>query len=151
MFCIQKTIDTPANIGRNLLEHGIPFRMSFEVSNMEHRQVPQCAVLGVRLLDYSPTLTDYQAHISLRNSFLKSSRDRLVLLSGGILWRLAMEVIGPEAIFGFPCEQDMCNTELIFSTSRALYGREKLTDEEIDLLCGAYYMEKSTSESKPIV
>ncbi|KIJ41678.1 hypothetical protein M422DRAFT_48542 [Sphaerobolus stellatus SS14] len=40
MFCIQKTIDTPANIGRNLLEHGIPFRMSFEVSNMEHRQVP---------------------------------------------------------------------------------------------------------------
>ncbi|KIJ52205.1 hypothetical protein M422DRAFT_118633, partial [Sphaerobolus stellatus SS14] len=63
-----------------------------------------CAVLGVRSPDYHPVRTDYQAYVHLRNRFLRSPRGRLALLSGGILWRLAIDTIGYDAVLGFPAE-----------------------------------------------
>ncbi|KIJ24889.1 hypothetical protein M422DRAFT_119477, partial [Sphaerobolus stellatus SS14] len=92
--------------------------------------------LGIRSPEYQPVMTDYQAYILLRNIFLRSPRGRLALLSGGILWRLAIEVIGDDAVLGFPSEKDMYIEDIILSTERTCYGRERLTNDEIDLICG---------------
>ncbi|EIW58372.1 uncharacterized protein TRAVEDRAFT_124826 [Trametes versicolor FP-101664 SS1] len=97
--------------------------------------------LGWRPPSFRPTEWDYRAYEARAYEILSSPRGRAAVLHGGIVWRLAMEILG-----GHP--QQLANTGPstdVFVHSQAIQPRhgppyydDGLSQEEIDIICGTY-------------
>lgn len=93
--------------------------------------------LGERHIDYKPDVMDYKGYECDRAAFLTSDRARAALQEGGIVWRLAVEHVRFADVVEGPVD-----------VASGLYKRfdgetvggwdDKLTDDELDLICGVY-------------
>ncbi|KAJ8515960.1 hypothetical protein ONZ45_g6696 [Pleurotus djamor] len=83
--------------------------------------------LGYRPPDYEPNKWDYYSYVHLRDSFLQSPRGCAALLHGGLVGRMAREVVSVEILYAALADP---------KPDSAYF--EPLTDREIDLLCGTY-------------
>ncbi|KAJ8456654.1 hypothetical protein ONZ45_g18634 [Pleurotus djamor] len=83
--------------------------------------------LGYRSANYQPNKWDYFSYVNLRDSFLHSPRGFAALLHGGVIGRMAREVVNPEILL----------EALLDPEPDAAYF-EPLSENEIALLCGAY-------------
>ncbi|KZP19820.1 hypothetical protein FIBSPDRAFT_743283 [Athelia psychrophila] len=96
-----------------------------------------CSGLGERSAGYNPDLLDYMGYERDRTHFLMSDRARAVMEEGGIVWRLGIEHLNYDDVVGGPVD-----------VAAGLYERfdgepvggwdDKLTDHELDLMCGVY-------------
>lgn len=101
---------------------------------------PAYGGLGYRSEGYKPDRMDYIAYEATRNVFLRSPRGRAAMLEGGILARLASEVLSYDRVCYGPSddviEEGVC---LWDSNKHSLgYWDDCLTDDEKDLICGVY-------------
>ncbi|KAJ3886305.1 hypothetical protein GG344DRAFT_69781 [Lentinula edodes] len=110
----------------------------------KYRAIPyrRPAMLGLRPASFKPTLQDYCAYEILRDDFLRSARGRAALLAGGIISRLAREVVDVNDVCDGPTghalqegEYSLCVWEA--GQNRAFWD-DQLTNEEMDLICGSY-------------
>ncbi|KZP02660.1 hypothetical protein FIBSPDRAFT_666587, partial [Athelia psychrophila] len=93
--------------------------------------------LGWRMEHYLPSAADYIAYEAHRHAFLRSDRGRAAILQGGIVWRLAYDSVDEEIIRHGPYD---IRTSTYNHFDGDLQGSwdDKLTDEELDLICGVY-------------
>lgn len=106
--------------------------------------------LGWRPKGYKPDGLDYLVYENkVRDFLMDSSRARAALMTGGIVWRLAMEFIGEDglkSVLEGPSDRVSQN---IFSTCRGktasdnaperfAWWDDSLTNKEMDLICGTY-------------
>ncbi|KAI0652707.1 hypothetical protein C8Q79DRAFT_997666 [Trametes meyenii] len=97
--------------------------------------------LGWRLQGFRPTEWDYRVYEERAYDILVSPRGRAAILHGGLLWRLALEILGSDAIgraVQGPSEGVFEYTEVVKPRHGPAYYDDALTPEEIDIVCGTY-------------
>jgi hypothetical protein len=125
------------SMAQYLLARGIPFSTRIYCMNPRPLRPLQCIGLGLRIKGYQPDALDYQGYEIRRDAFLKTARGRAALLYGGIVWRLAKDVVREEDVLSGPTEQ-------VNATGHALHGEkgdlwdDRLSNQELDLICGVY-------------
>ncbi|KAJ7049877.1 hypothetical protein C8F01DRAFT_1001502 [Mycena amicta] len=105
-------------------------------------------ILGNRSIGYKADTLDFQVYLAeLNKSLLQTSRGRLFLCAGGLLWRLASTVVDPgDAAMG-PTEGVYDDGHCLWDgTSQHAYWHEALTPGEIDLACGVYRVQAAQAD-----
>jgi hypothetical protein len=137
-----------ANIVLFLLSHGIPFNTFLPTTSRVEPSKPADIQLGWRDSSYQPDQYEYLAYEAKRDEFLDSHRGRAALLTGGIVWRLAIDAQAEDCVLDGP------------SPDAAAYGSrhqskllgdacdDKLTPEELDLICGVYRVYTQATRSQ---
>ncbi|KAJ7658857.1 hypothetical protein DFH06DRAFT_990215 [Mycena polygramma] len=132
----------PREIIYHLLEHGVEFRVCLRASSSKIPRPPpppRFTGLGYRRVDYKPTVADYEIYVVLRDRFLTSPRGRAALFAGGIVGRLAREVVDEElASLGPSSDVFLTGLRLWDGVSKGAYWDDVLTEQEIDFICGVY-------------
>jgi hypothetical protein len=136
---------TDANIVTNLLRRGITFHtLLLSPSQRQITTIPETRGLGWRTINYAPDAFEYAAYERQRDEFLHGPRGRAALMSGGIVWRLAVDSLG-------------INNDVVLagpSNEAQPYGDESavpvmlddcLTVEECNLICGVYQVACASS------
>ena len=136
-----------------MLFPGIPFRTLFrstEVAALLQQGLASTDIRPEQLFPLRPrahvyTGADYNAYEEARDSLLRSDCriGRAALLSGGILWRLAIESLAPDLVLENPGE--LARAKGIGFTywdhTGGAYVDDGLTDDEIRLIIGMYVCE----------
>ncbi|KAF7369714.1 hypothetical protein MVEN_00302900 [Mycena venus] len=97
--------------------------------------------LGYRSMDYEPSLWDYRSYLDTRWRFLRSPRGQIALRCGGIIARIARDVLAVEDALLGPSDT-ATDDGLCFwdgRNSTALWD-DQLTPNEIDIICGVYHI-----------
>lgn len=138
---------TMFEIGRGLLELGIPFRTVVE-QERDHQPVKKALRskakgLGSRPHRFSPTREDLIAYESARDDILRSGYGRSIRLLGGIVGRLAAEVVPDYEILDGP---NLVDVEVVGRHGNTDFVDDAVGDEQLDIVSGVYLV-KSTSIS----
>jgi hypothetical protein len=80
---------------------------------------------------------DYRAYEERRDLFFKQPHARAALLKGGIIWRLAMESIGPDVAIMGPSDRAHHFGDIVGPDGHQITD-DDLTDDELNLICGVY-------------
>lgn len=136
----RQDICTTRAAGVFLARRGIPLRTIIPAPPAstwpEHRYYWD---LGVRPSGYQFTYDDYRAYEYRVRSGLPRAKLRAAMLYGGLVWRLAMSILGEDPAV-LVCEEP--NTALANVSERFRASRgddwidDAVTPEEIDLICG---------------
>ena len=94
--------------------------------------------------NYLPNCLDYRAYQERRKALLLEPRGRVALLTGGIVWRLALEVLRPETVLVGPLLEEY-GGYVSPENSQTVLWDEVLTPSELDLICGVYHVAKGES------
>ncbi|KAF9470446.1 hypothetical protein BDN70DRAFT_902100 [Pholiota conissans] len=131
-------------IARELVARGVPFHtvVASEAAPLYARPTPVRG-LGERPSLYVPTLEDYNEYLRRRRNLLMGSKGRAALMHGGIVARIARDVLDQSTILDGP------------STSAVTVGKhqrfnlydDELDENELDIICGVYYVDV---ESPPV-
>ncbi|KAF8182541.1 hypothetical protein BJ912DRAFT_1061700 [Pholiota molesta] len=124
-------------IARELVRRGAPFRTvsAVTVPPAPLPYVPSRG-LGARPGGYKPTVEDYDEYVRRRNDFLRGPKGRAALLRGGIVARIARDVLECDTVLDGPSGD---------ARPFAKFGRFALVDDELtqadlDIICGVYYV-----------
>ena len=127
-------------VAKHFIETGRPFR-SLKRSPLDRTIVPppeQRLPHRREGFDYTPAV--YEAYEARLAEFFQDHRHaRAALLAGGIVWRLAMEYLGPEDALWGPSDSTYYAYETT-SESGDTFVDDDLTAAEMDLICGVYYV-----------
>lgn len=102
-----------------------------------------------RIAGYVFKPSDYEIYVKQRVQILSSPRGRAALLHGGIVARIAREHLAPDAVSMGPSSavQDyrlgLCIGDP--HNSQDFYYDDKLTDQELDMICGMHDLETGRS------
>ena len=139
---------TMFEIGAGLLQLGIPFRTVVE-REREHQPVKKALRsktkgLGSRPHGFLPTQEDLIAYESARDDILRSGYGRSIRLLGGIVGRLAAEVVPDYEILDGP---NLVDVEVVGRHGNSDFVDDAVGDEQLDIVSGVYLV-KSTSISR---
>jgi hypothetical protein len=138
----QRWAESRRSLARELLVRGIPFSTFTDVeprttsmrSSLSCRHAPREA-------GYKPDQHDYrQYEAELKTFLLKEGKARAAFLRGGLLWRLAREVLGTEldeqVLLG-PSAGGNTHVNRVKLTPRGTpLWDDSLSDAEVDFICG---------------
>ncbi|KAK7053076.1 hypothetical protein VNI00_004397 [Paramarasmius palmivorus] len=102
------------------------------------------AQLGFRSYLHRFDTTDYYAYLYHRDMFLRSPRGRAVALRGGILARLARDIVSAEDVVRGPSEQVSASHDIgecIYYDNGQFWWDDTLSVDEENLICGTYDVE----------
>ena len=137
------------SIASQLLRRGIAFNtfIHADVGHPAPHFIPRYSGLGYRSVNYQPTIHDYQSYECKRNNFLRSPRGRAALLAGGLMARLARDVVNFDDVCYGPSDEifrhGFCLKDEKYS-SFALWD-DCLTEDEQDMICGVYKVDTGKS------
>ncbi|PPR05001.1 hypothetical protein CVT24_010227 [Panaeolus cyanescens] len=98
-------------------------------------------VIPIRLSGHIFTPADYTSYVALRAQILLSPRGRAALLHGGIVTRLALEVLDWEDAMSGPSNAVMCDGIGQTTCCEGIeYMDDSLTKDELDIICGLYHV-----------
>jgi hypothetical protein len=134
---------TEFNIVEFLLQNGIPFH-TLVPSNLVSR-TPIASrpslVPPFRPKDYQFGVTDYLSYRERCVSILQHPRGRAALMHGGLMWRLAVNVVAWENAYSGPSGWSPIPEEMIIvsdSVTNLELLDDRLSDIEQQALCGTY-------------
>lgn len=125
-----------------ILDRGIAFNTFIHSTRVSPPppERPLYSGLGFRKMGYKPNSIDYRAYTSIRNNFLRTTRCRAALMAGGLIGRIARDIVPYDNVYYGPSdavfETGFCLSE--GQRSPAKYWDDRLTGHEIDLICGVY-------------
>ncbi|KAJ7719889.1 hypothetical protein DFH07DRAFT_859060 [Mycena maculata] len=144
------------DVVRHLLARGIPFWLAYMSAEiMPASKTPPSLILrpegfkaditsglGFRPHGYKFDEHDYQAYTTQCNlQFLHTPRARIALQYGGIIARRARSEVPDDDFFrGFDDQIYDVGDCLWDETSQHSYWYERLSDHEVDLVCGVYHV-----------
>ncbi|KAL0060071.1 hypothetical protein AAF712_013147 [Marasmius tenuissimus] len=98
-------------------------------------------------LDYCADFHDLCAYEAARDQFLRSSRGQVAVMLGGILSRIARElVVDLDVIFGPDMDVVYGQGRCFLDTMEGGYWDDELSEEEANLICDIYVIEKDTAK-----
>ncbi|KDQ63889.1 hypothetical protein JAAARDRAFT_43187 [Jaapia argillacea MUCL 33604] len=143
--CIRAEVSGATHpLAEYCVSKGIAFRTVIHLPNDFFPPPPYSGFrfvgLGYRPLRYLPTSGDYRCYEHIRHRFLcRNDHARAALLRGGIVWRLALEVIGREEVLRGPSNlvtaMGSCHRRIGDGTS---YWDDNLSEGEDRIVCGVY-------------
>ena len=125
------------DIANQLCSRGHPFSTCIPGPSPIAQPRPPIISLGYRSKGYIPLPCDYAAYEGLRNKFLATPRGRAALLKGGIIWRLAREIIPEVAVLTGPSSEASTTGQALACEGQYLWD-DQLSEEELDLISGVY-------------
>ncbi|KAJ7303662.1 hypothetical protein DFH08DRAFT_721966 [Mycena albidolilacea] len=140
---------------KHLLARGIPFWLAYRSLQIMPESTPAPAGLrpkgfkadttsglGFQPHGYKFDQHDYRAYTTRRDfQLLHTPRGRIALQYGGVVARLARSEVSDDDFFrGFDDEIYDVGDCLWDRTSKHAYWYDRLSDHEIDLLCGVYHV-----------
>ncbi|KAG6849548.1 hypothetical protein H0H93_007563 [Arthromyces matolae] len=130
-----------------LLDMGIPFQTCITgPPNVLPRPVrPRYSGLGYRPPNYRPDAQDYAAYLSHRDNLLRGPRGRAALLHGGIISRLAKEVVQYQHVLDGPTNEVFETGAMLRGTTGVGYWDDALTEHEIYIICGVYKVDTDST------
>ncbi|KAJ6448056.1 hypothetical protein C8R45DRAFT_850521, partial [Mycena sanguinolenta] len=146
------------DVTKNLLMHGIPFRIAVMestelmrpseavVPGRRRRVVNVNSGLGFRPEKYQPSLHEFHAYLAQLNSQLLHTRQgNIAPPYGGVIGRIARAEVSDDDVLRGPSD-DVFETGVCLWDGRSnhAYWHESLTEHEIDLICGVYYVATGT-------
>ena len=131
----------------NFLVHsGIPFNTVIASNTYPHpprlRLSPPIG-LGMRLRNFSPDPEEYRLYEKARDDFLCGSFGRAALLKGGVIWRLAKEVVPISEVFNGPTQLAKDFGQLVLTTDGDDMIDDDFSEEQLDLISGLYRISES--------
>jgi hypothetical protein len=137
--CLRRPEYKPEDIVSRLVRHGNPFRTIITGQPPGHRPPIFYFGLGYCQMDYKPSTVDYIAYERARDDFLRGPRGRAALMKGGIIWRLAMQMLHEDVVIAGPSES-VYGSGICFSDNRSgkHWWDDDLTVEEMGLVSGVY-------------
>jgi hypothetical protein len=147
---------TMYEIASGLLELGVGFRTVVEVRESDLstpivvRPRGRVHGLGERPIDFEPTLEDFQAYEQARDEVLRSEQGRALRLLGGLVGRIASEVVPDIKVLDGP---SLANVEVVGVHGSSVFVDDKADDLKVDIVCGIYLVPlhetKKTEHSQP--
>lgn len=129
--------DLPS-IVRTMVNHGIPFQL-LKPSATKPDLSPAIPhrLSRYRKEPFKPIWLDYADYAATRDDFLRGPRGHLALMEGGLLWRLAINVVNADSVF-----QDLGGYDYFYRCHDIdhYFCGERLTVSEIELLIGSYHI-----------
>ncbi|KAG1901587.1 uncharacterized protein F5891DRAFT_950452 [Suillus fuscotomentosus] len=104
--------------------------------------------IGTSTTPFQSPYTDYIVYEQLRHEFMDRPRARAAFLHGGLIWQLALHSLGVDHL---PSVFDGISTEavpfgnLLVGNSGQTYYDNGLSEEEINFMCGTYYIDHCDS------
>ncbi|KAK7433537.1 hypothetical protein VKT23_019846 [Stygiomarasmius scandens] len=133
---------------RELLRWGVPFITLKPLKNapvIHDKQRSNTQVgLGVRVLNHQFDAAEYAAYESAKNDVLLSSNGRLALMQGGILWRLAKDIIPSRTVTSGPRSSVKHTGKSFGSLQDHELCEEVLTENEVNVIVGLYKVDTET-------
>lgn len=144
----------PMHIAQYFLQRGIPFQTLVEVSNAP-RQRPSSSNLRLiprprddffkehekdKSVTYRFTLQDYRQYEHRRAQLLSEPFGRAALMMGGIVWRLARDVIGDGDVLSGPSTtltRDVFGSYMTLSDG-SIWADNGLSHVELEIITGRY-------------
>ncbi|KAJ7182816.1 hypothetical protein C8R43DRAFT_1116436 [Mycena crocata] len=145
---LRRDWTTTEQIAQNLMSRSIQFQTQVPPPSAPNLNSSQLAHrgLGYRPQTFQANAEEYSRYEAARNSLFKSGRGRAALMMGGVIARLARDVVSPQS----------GSTKDVFAHGKCIWdGRpsppssmdDTLTEEELDIICGFY--EVDTGQSQP--
>ena len=138
-------IATTRDAARFLVKRGMPFHTIVPLSPRSSEAILEGRPegLGIRPAGYVFTPDDYRVYVHRVQSLLSRPKARAALLLGGIVWRIAMEVLGEDAA-ELACAGPSTEAYQCGSTFRPQRGDDWVDDalspEELALISGVYLL-----------
>ena len=124
------------DVATGLVRRGLPFRtLTIAAANPPPPSHPKVDFV-VSMPAFKPRLDDFYVWEGRVRSLLRGSRGRAALMKGGIIWRIAMEVLSEEAVLLGP--SDDINVTYTLCIADINYADDDLTSDELELICGVY-------------
>ncbi|KAJ8093416.1 hypothetical protein PM082_020273 [Marasmius tenuissimus] len=97
--------------------------------------------LGYMRRKYRADASDFLTYESARNEFLRGGKGRAAATAGGVVGRIAKEIVTEEAVVSGPEGPEVFSSgRCFFEEGQVGFWDDYLTEEEEDLVCGVYYM-----------
>jgi hypothetical protein len=129
-------------IMRQLLDRSISFNtfiLGSWNSLVPRSIIPHYNGLGYRPPNYSPDQIDYRAYEHLRLRLLNSAKGRAAMLMGGIVARLARDVVSYDTVCLGPSDNAEYDGLQISHRSQSLaFFDDQLTADDVNVICGVY-------------
>jgi hypothetical protein len=154
--CIRRGLGPHTiDIANFLISHGVRFHALQLIPNspkLEQPPVrPSCRYLGYRPVGYFFDEADFVGYESLRDSFfLAQSHGPLALRQGGVIARLAREVLPNSNALSGPSSEALSGRRARFSYGgdSEIYVDDKFSEAELGLICGTYALYNPKSRGK---
>ena len=136
-------IHTRAEAALYLVTRAIPFRTIFAPDRRSHVELraPVRVVLGWRTLSTRFTVYDYRVYEHRVQDILRPFRARAALLTGGLVWRLALEALG-DTFLQHAAKGPSPDVYHYGDRFRPRRGDDwyddQLSTDELDVICGVY-------------
>jgi hypothetical protein len=136
--CYRRTWNTPVDVARCLVQSGKAFQtyVPKPPAPLYPMRRPYLS-LGFRQAGYVFDTHDYRVFEDRLEQFFRLPHSRAALLSGGIVWRIAMEFIYPGLVLMGPSE-NVAHFGDVVQTPDGPIVDNNLTQEELNLICGVY-------------
>jgi hypothetical protein len=137
----RSELKTHGDITRMLISHGIPFSTVKCLSREPaHTITRQSMGLGRRELGHTFDIIEYLAYEKAKNDVLSSSIGRAALTEGGIVWRLAKDIVRYRAVLRGPSESAKMQGNVVGHLGSHLLVDDKLQTADEDIICGVYHL-----------
>ncbi|KXN83291.1 hypothetical protein AN958_01624 [Leucoagaricus sp. SymC.cos] len=139
LICRLRNSSMPKEIVKYLLENGIRFRTLRPLSDLtsapQEKHLP--AIPRIRVATDTFNSTDFDFYKRDIYFHLQQRHFRAAVLRGGLLWRIAKEVVNFDDVLEGPTARDR-KMFLAFDSAGVEYVDDELTGDERSLLCGLY-------------
>ncbi|KAF8888300.1 hypothetical protein BD779DRAFT_1470331 [Infundibulicybe gibba] len=127
-----------------LISHGIAFNTA-QHQNLRKEPVARVVTgLGYHKHGYQPSAHEYASYVERRDTLLKGPTGRAALKMGGIVWRLAMDVVPIKDVLRGPVGNASSYGQVLDDAERGgKYIDDHLDETATDLICGVYAVETS--------
>jgi hypothetical protein len=96
--------------------------------------------LGFRETNYEFRFEDYLAYEEEVHAFLRQLFARAALLQGGIVWRIAVDILGADVAMLGPSSSAHEWGDVVTAPDGTQFVDDTLSQEEMDFICGKYYV-----------
>ena len=135
------------SIVQELLKRCIPFKLCIPGPYRSHSMptsFPSVSSLGRRMRNSQFDEVDFLLYERLRDEFLRSPRGHLALLAGGVIARLACEVIPFNKVYDGPADNVEKDGMFIGKVKGGSgYYSDVLSEAEVNLVLGVYHVDTS--------
>ncbi|KAF9470142.1 hypothetical protein BDN70DRAFT_940012 [Pholiota conissans] len=135
LLVFRKKWATVDIIARELVRRGTRFNTVRAVANRPETASPPVRTLGLRPSGYKPTREDYQEYVRRRNNLLQGSKGCAALKWGGIIARIARDVLPDQ---GIVLDGPVTGDCVICEYNKLFFVDDQLTETEKNFICGIY-------------
>jgi hypothetical protein len=128
---------------RSLLDWGIPFntvRCVDKKPKKSKRMDEKNIGLGYCDKHQCFDRQEYAAYEKMKQDILKKGQGQAARMAGGILWRLAQDIVGEKAVTRGPLTSVSVDGSVVGSMKKFQLVDDALSSSEKDIICGVYFV-----------